>query len=129
MKRLFILLLPLLLLLGCSSQPDFSTPESTFENLLTAIHAKDIQAYEACWHTQKAGSEGLVATLPSMPLLWDGLQEMYKPGTQLSNRKESEEDGIKIASYDVQVANGDGTNRTSGVSFAQEDGKWKMWHW
>ncbi len=129
MKRIFILLLPLLLLMGCKpGKSNFSTPEETFETMLKAIADKDIKTYASCWHTQK-NDEGLVSSLGTIPALWETLQEVYRPGTKLLNRKETVENGMTVVAYDIEVPNTNGETFKTGVSMVQEQGLWKMWHW
>lgn len=123
------LLLVALLCWSCGSKPDYSTPEHTFDALVNAIHARDIEAYKACWHPDRYAAEGLGASLPLMPSLWDGLSEMYPKGTQVQNRKDAEENGLSIASFEVMVPNRDGSQSKATISMTQVDGLWKMWHW
>ncbi|HEX2899349.1 MAG TPA: hypothetical protein VHS96_06485, partial [Bacteroidia bacterium] len=68
-KLLFVLLIPVLLLAGCKG--GFSTPEGTFETMVAAIKAKDLDTYTQCWYPASLDRESEVDNIRKDPSTWD----------------------------------------------------------
>lgn len=126
-----LLLIALLAVASCSApkKADFSTPEGTFAAMLDAIAAKDLAAYEACWHPDKAQAEGLVSFIKADGKTWDMLQPRFKPGAVLKNGRDETENGRTIRYFDVEASYLAEGQEIEAVGLVQEGKDWKMWHW
>lgn len=116
----------------CSSgkkSASFDTPEATFQAMVTAIKAKDLESYKLCWYTERAEKEGLVHRFEQDPELWDELAALFigkvtlKPDGGYSDDKGTFKKFI-VDAPDVPKGKGIGS-----ISMIQVGDSWKMYHW
>ena len=60
-----------------SKTASFDTPEATFQALVAAIKAKNLEQYKLCWAAETAEREGMISRFEKDPVLWDELQAMF----------------------------------------------------
>lgn len=129
MKLPLVFLLAFLVatLVGCKpGEPD---PQDTLDDLVEAIRAKDIAAYEALWYPSRAEDEAQASKLKADPGMWDELQSMFKGSHTLVEEAEREEDGKRLKKFDVKspdVPEGDGIGI---ISMILDGDRWKMYSW
>lgn len=109
---------------GTSNQP---SPQTTFEALVTAIKARDLDAYTQCWYPERMDKEGEVARIKEEPETWDELVRAFQGSLTLVETGEKEEDGKAMKRFHVNspdVEDGIGT-----ITMILSDGKWLMYSW
>jgi hypothetical protein len=134
MKQLqfaFFAFLLLAMCYGCttSNKVDLSSPEATFQTMVNAIDAQDIDSYAQCWHETRANNDGMVLLLKTEPQLWNGLKTMFHTDSKLIDRSEGELDGYKVAQFEVITPGIENGDRISSVALTEVNGEWKMYHW
>jgi hypothetical protein len=129
MKTLQLLgvLILVFLFTTCSSGGKFGTPQSTFDNLVAAIKARDLEAYRACWYPERAEQEGQVGKLQENPRMWDELNAMFTGPLKLVEEGSRDDDGKTIKKFNVEspeVEDGIGT-----MAMIKDGDKWLMYSW
>lgn len=129
--RYFLLASLLLVMAACSTskKADFSTPEGTFAELVESIHAKDIDRYAACWHSERANGDGIVPMLREQPALWDGLIEMFPKGSTITSGQVTTEKGREMTMFEVHSDHIENGEKENMVGMVKEGDRWWMWHW
>lgn len=130
MKRLsFVLpLLALLLVWGCKSKGKFGSPDETFATLVSAIQAKDVDLYRACWDPSRVEREGSISKLESNPELWEELQGIFKGPQKLKSERVDRRLGDDKARFNVEAPEAEGGG-IGALTMVQLDGEWKMYTW
>jgi len=134
MKYLNSILLPTVLLLlvyGCETgkKVNLESPDATFQTMVNAIQAQDIDTYSQCWHPDRANNDGLALRLKTEPELWKGLQQKFHNDGERVARSEGEIDGHKVSTYEVITPGIENGDRINSVALTEVNGEWKMYHW
>jgi hypothetical protein len=129
MKKGFFFLFVAFLLAACGSGSGgkFATPESTFETLVAAIKARDLDAYIQCWHPERADNEGEVAHIRQDPGTWDELVQAFQGELKLVETGERVRDGKTMKRFEVESP--DVENGIGGLMMVKEGDKWLMYSW
>ena len=128
---LFALLIPVLFFATCkggsSPTTPFSTPEATFETMVTAIKAKDLDKYTQCWYPERLERESEVNKIKEDPSTWDELGAMFKGSLKLKETGERSEEGKTVKKF--QVNSPDVENGIGAITLIQDGDKWLMYSW
>ncbi|MDH3590571.1 MAG: hypothetical protein OER88_01740 [Planctomycetota bacterium] len=127
-------LAPLLLLAGCSGGPKdpaasasaFDTVQATFDTLVRAIRAKDLELYKQCFTTKahERGESGLAKFEQKPEEAWKELQGMFSGPLSIKDQ-ETRGDTTRV-SIEAPEAEGGGIG---GMTFQRVDGKWLVRNW
>lgn len=126
-SRILLFAFGLFLIAACGGGGKFSSPESTFEELVHAIQARDLDAYTECWYPERAEREGEIGHIKEDPRTWDELVEAFKGDMKLVEEGERNDGGKTIKKFNVEapdVADGIGT-----LTMIQDQGRWWMYSW
>ena len=117
----------LLAAFGACGASKSNGPEATFDALVAAIKARDLEAYRALWYPERAEREGQVSELADNPRMWDELNEMFQGPLKLQEEGSREDQGKTIRKFHVdspEVEDGIGA-----ISMIQDGDKWLMYSW
>lgn len=124
---LFSLLIPVMFFATCKSGGSitvpFSTPEATFETLVAAIKAKDLDKYTQCWYPERLERESEVNKIKQNPSNWDELGELLKGSLKLKETGEHSEDGKTVKKFHIDSRDG------HTISMIKDGNKWLMYSW
>ncbi|MEY3442505.1 MAG: hypothetical protein RLZZ519_786 [Bacteroidota bacterium] len=124
---LFALLIPVLLIATCkggsSPTAPFSTPESTFETMVTAIKAKDLDTYTQCWYPERLERESEVNKIKQDPSAWDELGALFKGSPKIKEIGELSESGKTVKKFHIASPEG------HTISMIKDGEKWLMYSW
>jgi hypothetical protein len=127
---LFALLFPVLFLATCKSggsTTPFSTPEATFEAMVAAIKAKDLDKYAQCWYPARLDRESEVNNIKKDPTTWEELGAMFKGSLKLEETGERSEEGKTVKKFNVNSP--DVENGIGAITMIKDGEKWLMYSW